>query len=578
MDAIGTPPSLPGDPPLGPDGQIQLGFLDGTYGYVFNGVDPADRAGRYVSDAGDINGDGLSDIVIGAYSADGNTGEAYVVFGGATNFANLDAEDGSVDGQIDLAELFVSNGGDGSAGFVLNAEGAGDELGRNVRSAGDVNGDGLADFIVGAPKADPDGVGNAGAAYIVFGNADGYDAELDLSDLRTGDGSDGFVIDGINAFDFSGWSVSGAGDVNGDGIDDIVIGAYAADPNGNTSGEAYVIFGRTGLTPDDFTLSIKATATEQANGDSETSTDTLFVDINKAPNVDDEVFEVLENSANGTSVGFADGSDPDAGDSITYAITGGTGVGVFDIDVLTGEITVIDGLQLDYETTPSFNLVVEVTDTLGLTDTGVITINLGDVNENQLVDALDDSGTVSEDGPGVIIDVVANDDVPDGLGGVSIVTGPSEGTATVNPDNTVTFDPNGDFDDLAVGESRDVTFTYEVEDTDGDTDIATVTITVTGTNDEPKITVVPGNGDSVDGDVKEIADNAAGENVDDLTTSGSITFDDADLSDGHTISASPNGRRLHRHVQRGDQHGCDRCGCRVRSTGTSRSTTACWTR
>ena len=163
------------------------------------------------------------------------------------------------------------------------------------------------------------------------------------------------------------------------------------------------------------------------------------------------------------------------------------------------------------------------------------------LTDNELVDAVDDSAMAEEDGPAVVIDILNNDDAPDGVGSVTLLTQPGQGTATLNPDNTVTYDPNGEFDYLAEGETATVTFTYELEDTDGDSDIATVTVVVTGTNDEPTITVVPGNGDSVDGDVKEIADGATGENVDDLTASGSITFDDADLSDGHTISASPNG-------------------------------------
>ncbi|MEQ9000487.1 MAG: integrin alpha [Coleofasciculus sp. B1-GNL1-01] len=66
-------------------------------------------------------------------------------------------------------------------------------------------------------------------------------AFLNLSEL---DGSNGFVINGIDQRDRSGRSVSGAGDINGDGIDDLIIGAFGADPNGNlAAGETYVVFG-----------------------------------------------------------------------------------------------------------------------------------------------------------------------------------------------------------------------------------------------------------------------------------------------------------------------------------------------
>jgi hypothetical protein len=72
--------------------------------------------------------------------------------------------------------------------------------------------------------ADPGGKPNAGETYVVFGQATGWTASLDLSSLN---GSNGFRLDGIDVADESGFSVSGAGDVNGDGFDDVIIGAYA---------------------------------------------------------------------------------------------------------------------------------------------------------------------------------------------------------------------------------------------------------------------------------------------------------------------------------------------------------------
>ena len=90
-----------------------------------------------------------------------------------------------------------------------------------------INGDGFDDIIIGAFQADPNGNYNAGESYVVFGAASGFGASLDLSSL---DGSNGFVINGIDSRDYSGESVSGAGDINGDGFDDIIIGALGADP------------------------------------------------------------------------------------------------------------------------------------------------------------------------------------------------------------------------------------------------------------------------------------------------------------------------------------------------------------
>ena len=105
---------------------------------------------------------------------------------------------------------------------------------------------GVDDILIGAREADPNGNSRAGESYVVFGRTTGFAASLDLSSLATGDGSAGFVINGIDVVDYSGGSVSSAGDVNGDGVDDLLIGAFFADPNGTiNAGESYVVFGRT---------------------------------------------------------------------------------------------------------------------------------------------------------------------------------------------------------------------------------------------------------------------------------------------------------------------------------------------
>ena len=102
-----------------------------------------------------------------------NSGTSYVVFGQASGFSS----------SLDLSAL------DGDNGFQINGEAAYDRSGRSVASAGDVNGDGFADLIIGAFGADS----STGASYVVFGHASGFSSSLDLSAL---DGNNGFRIDG----------------------------------------------------------------------------------------------------------------------------------------------------------------------------------------------------------------------------------------------------------------------------------------------------------------------------------------------------------------------------------------------
>ena len=110
---------------------------------------------------------------------------------------------------------------------------------KSVASAGDVNGDGFADLIVGATGADPHG-SYSGASYVVFGKAAGFGANLNLATLSS---ANGFKLSGVAAGDYSGVSVASAGDVNSDGFSDLIVGASGADPHGSRSGASYVVFG-----------------------------------------------------------------------------------------------------------------------------------------------------------------------------------------------------------------------------------------------------------------------------------------------------------------------------------------------
>lgn len=222
---------------------VNLGALNGTNGVTLLGADAGDQSGKAVSAAGDVNGDGYGDILIGAPGADGASnsksavGESYVVFGKA---------DWSGTPTVNLGSL---NGTTGVTFYGIDVE---DESGRAVGSAGDVNGDGYADIIIGAPVSD--GQGNltsiAGESYVIFGKANWSGTPtVNLSSLN---GTTGFTLFGVDREDSSGTAVSGAGDVNGDGFADIIIGAPVADGIGNVldsdAGESYVVFGKASWT------------------------------------------------------------------------------------------------------------------------------------------------------------------------------------------------------------------------------------------------------------------------------------------------------------------------------------------
>ena len=200
---------------------FNLSSLNGTNGFVINGIDEDDFAGGSVSGAGDVNGDGLDDLLIGAVRANSLAGESYVVYGSTNGTAAA----------FNLSSL------NGTNGFVINGIDSYDYSGVSVSGAGDVNGDGLDDLLIGAYASSS----YAGESYLVYGSPTGFSASLNLSSLN---GTNGFVINGVDSYDYSGRPVSGAGDVNGDGLDDLLIGALGADPNGNSSaGESYVVYG-----------------------------------------------------------------------------------------------------------------------------------------------------------------------------------------------------------------------------------------------------------------------------------------------------------------------------------------------
>ncbi|HET6201514.1 MAG TPA: integrin alpha [Planctomycetota bacterium] len=197
-------------------------------GVAITGEVPGDLAGWTLGAAGDVNGDGFDDILIGAPNADANRGRAYLVYGGPA---------------LPPAILLLTLG---TAGVTFLGAAAGDEAGFSVAGAGDVNEDGFDDVLIGARAADPVGRPDAGRTHLVFGST----ALPSTIPLPTSGTAGIFVFDGAASGDLSGFSVDGAGDVNGDGHPDVLIGARHADPGGLTNaGRACVVFGGPGLAP-----------------------------------------------------------------------------------------------------------------------------------------------------------------------------------------------------------------------------------------------------------------------------------------------------------------------------------------
>ena len=208
-----------------------LTSLNGTNGFLVHVPLTSEELGFSVSGAGDLNGDGVSDLVMGAPFASSSgtySGSAYTLFGKASGWSST----------FDLTTL------DGTNGFVMNGLASNDNLGISVSGAGDINGDGVKDFIVGAQNASPGGLTYAGSAYVVFGKSSGWSSTFDLTTLN---GANGFVVNGLAVNDQLGSSISGAGDINGDGVQDLVIGAQGIST-------AYILFGKASGWPASFDL------------------------------------------------------------------------------------------------------------------------------------------------------------------------------------------------------------------------------------------------------------------------------------------------------------------------------------
>jgi hypothetical protein len=212
--------------PLGGSVPIPANQVGGQQsGTVLVGVNQDERSGFSAAMLGDVNDDGIADWIAGAPNADDG--------------ASVDAG---------VARLVLGNTGSTAVTIEYRGEGEFQLAGKTVASAGDMNGDGISDFLIAAPYADPNG-DDSGKVYLVFGNGNLEEtapATFSLSALSSCATPTlcGVVFEGEAQGDLAGFAMTGVGDINNDGFADLVIGAPVASPSGRTAaGKIYLLYG-----------------------------------------------------------------------------------------------------------------------------------------------------------------------------------------------------------------------------------------------------------------------------------------------------------------------------------------------
>ena len=203
---------------------LDLNSLGNNQGITINGEEVGSYLGWSIETNGDFDGDGIKDLAIGAPQAAGDDGKVYVIFGSYL---------ATVTGSLDLGTLTAAQG------LTLTGSIAHGEAGRSLASLQDIDGDDKDELVIGAPYAEGSGAAlNEGHTYVVFGSTLGAKTNTDMN-LSALDGSNGVYLEGRDSSDLSGWSVSNVNDLNGDGLDDLAIGAPDA---AGQNGEAYIVW------------------------------------------------------------------------------------------------------------------------------------------------------------------------------------------------------------------------------------------------------------------------------------------------------------------------------------------------
>ena len=274
-------------------------------------------------------------------------------------------------------------------------------------------------------------------------------------------------------------------------------------------------------------------------------------DLNENPTIAAQTFDVDEHSPNGTSVGFVESDDVDAGDSVGYLVTGGTGATAFSVDPSTGEILIVDDSQIDFEVNPTFTLVIEVTDSGGLTDEATITINLNDINDEQYV--VNNAQLVLNEGATAVIDttllLTSDQDHDANELTYTVTSAPSNGTLLLNGVASSTFTQD-DIDNNRVtyahsgSETTSDSFLFSVDDGIGAATNGTFVIGVNSVNDAPVAvsdSLTTDEGGTINGTSSDLLGNDSDAENDPLTATLI-----SDVTNG-TLTLNPDGSFTYTH-------------------------------
>ncbi|WP_286218889.1 LamG-like jellyroll fold domain-containing protein [Thalassotalea agarivorans] len=374
-----------------------------------------------IGGAGDLNGDGFDDIIIGDPFAEGNKGRVYAVYGRKGT------------DPVYLSEIIET-----SQGFYSEGNG-GEQLGQFIASAGDINGDGIKDIQFGTPSSNKNNLNNTGAVYVLNGDGnlislwgtDGNDSITGSSaadNIATGTGDDVILTNGgadavyagpgedtiyISDNDFT--RIDGGGntdtlvfegsginlnlaaeasrvrnvevfDIRGSGANSITLNkSVSSNSNLRILGDdndyvgaannQWVDSGATqvidNITYKVFTAGSATMLVQEA----------VTISVNNAPTIESQVFTVSESAASGTAIGTIAADPNDVGDFVTFQILSGNSDGDLVLDTQTGVLTISDSIsRLDFEHTSTYSLEVIVYDQYNVTDSATVTVNVLDMD------------------------------------------------------------------------------------------------------------------------------------------------------------------------------------------------------